>query len=375
MAYLFWASAIFLAYVFAGYPALLFVLARLRGRPHRRQAIEPSVSLVIAAHNEERQIGGKILNCLALDYPREKMEIIFASDGSSDRTMEIARSFEERGVRVVESGERRGKQHAQMLALQASRGEVIVFTDVGTRLEPDGLRRILANFADPAVGSVSSEDDVAGGEGKAERSYVNLEMRLRRMESRVNSVVSASGSFFAARRAACDVWHTDQTSDFFVPLNAVTMGMRSVVDPESVGRFDAAGTESAELARKIRTIVNGLHVFFNHLYLLNPRAYRFFSWQLVSHKLFRWLTPFAFLGLFTASAFLARSGVFYAAAFVLQASLYGAGALALATGRARRWKPIRMAGYFLLVNAATVLAWFSYLAGERFVTWQPTERN
>ena len=375
MAYVFWASAIFLAYVFAGYPALLFVLAKMRGRPHRRQPIEPSVSLIVTAHNEERQIGKKILNCLALDYPREKREIIVASDGSNDRTAEIARSFEEQGVNVMETGEHRGKQHAQMLALRASRGDVIVFTDAGTLLEPESLRRIVANFADPAVGSVSSEDSVADGEGKAEQSYVNLEMRLRRMESRVSSVVSASGSFFAARRAACNVWHTDQTSDFFVPLNAVTLGMRSVVDPESVGRFEAAGTESAELARKIRTVVNGLHVFFSHLYLLHPHANRFFAWQLVSHKLFRWLTPFALLALFAASAFLARNGVFYAAAFVLQVLLYATGALALATGRVRRWKPTRLAGYFLLVNAATVMAWFSYLAGERYVTWQPTERN
>ncbi len=375
MEYLFWASAIFLAYVFVGYPALLFLLARFRGRPHRRRPIEPFVSMLIAAHNEARLIRRKILNCLALDYPGDRLEIVVASDGSNDETAEIVRSFQPQGVQLVESAERRGKQHAQWLALKASHGEIIVFTDVGTELEPDGLRRIVANFADPSVGSVSSEDCLSGRAHGGERSYVNLEMWLRRLESRVNSVVSVSGSFFAARRATCDVWHTDQTSDFFVPLNAVTMGMRSVVDPEAVGRFDAAGTESAELKRKVRTIVNGLHVFFSHLYLLNPRTYRFFSWQLVSHKLFRWLTPFAFLALFIASLFLARTSHFYSAVFILQAVLYGAGALALATARIRRWKPIKLAGYFLLVNVATLLAWFSYLGGERFVTWQPTERN
>lgn len=374
MVYTFWVSAIFLVYVFAGYPALLFMLAKLRGRPHWRQPIEPNVSLVVAAHNEERFIGRKILNCLELDYPREKLEIIVASDGSSDRTAEIARSFEAQGLRVVESGERWGKQHAQMLALKASRGEVIVFTDVGTLLEPEGLQRIVANFADPAVGSVSSEDCLSGRVHGGERFYVGLEMWLRRLESRVGTVVSASGSFFAARRSVCENWHLDQTSDFFVPLHAISMGMRAVVDPASVGLYAASQSQNSELHRKVRTIVNGLHVFFAHARLLNPFRYGLVSWQLVSHKLCRWLIPFAMLALLIASLALWSNGVFYRLCASLLVAGLAIGVLGLAAGRLIDWKPLRLASYLLLGNAATVMAWSYFISGERFVTWQPTRR-
>lgn len=374
--WIFWSAAVFLLYTFAGYPILLRVLSLLRNRPYRRAPIEPAVSVIIAAHNEGRIISRKVLNCLELAYPKDKLEIIVASDGSTDNTAEVVRSFTDRGVKLIDIPERHGKGYAQRHARDIARGEILVFTDAAIELEPDGLQRIVSNFADPSVGCVSSEDRVFTQPRKAmgEQSYVQLEMNMRRMESQIGSLVTASGSFFAARRSVCQVWHSDQTSDFFVPLNTVTQGLRAVVDPESIGSYGLGRSEGDELKRKVRTIVNGLQVFFTHLHLLNPFRYGFFSWQLISHKLFRWLIPSAVVLLFVSNLFLWSSGRFYVLCLVLQGAMYGAGLLALAVRRLWQWKPMRLAGYFLLGNAATLMAWFYFLSGEKFVTWQPTQR-
>lgn len=372
----FWLAAAFLAYTFAGYPLLLWVVSAVRNRPHVRAAIEPRIAMIIAAHNEARGISKKLVNCLDLSYPKDKLEVIVASDGSSDKTADIVRSFADRGVKLVEIAERRGKQYAQLQGRLHSQGEILVFTDVGVELESDGLHKIASNFADPAVGCVSSEDRVLKEQktGMGEKSYVEFEMSMRRMESRIGSLVTASGSFFAARRSVCEDWHADQTSDFFVPLHAVARNLRAVVDPQSIGWYGLARNESDELKRKVRTIVNGLHVFFTHIHLLNAFRYGFFSWQLISHKLFRWLIPVGMALLFVSNCFLWPSGGFYRLVLLLQVGMYGAGLLALAARGLAQWKPIKLAGYFLLGNAATLMAWFYFLSGERFVSWQPTQR-
>lgn len=376
MLWVFWLAATFLAYAFGGYYLFLWVVSLYYKRPHQRGAIQPAVSIIIAAHNEASTISSKILNCLELNYPPEKYEILVASDGSDDGTPDIVRSFAHRGVRLIEIPDRSGKQYAQMLARDAATGEILVFTDAGVEFERESLQKIISNFADTSVGCVSSEDEIVRKKGwMGEQLYVEFEMRMRRLESRIGSLVTASGSFFAARRSVCHTWHIDQTSDFFVVLNTVSLGMRAVVDPESVGRYGLVRSERAELQRKIRTIVNGLAVFFAHKELLNPLRYGFFSWQLLSHKLFRWLTPFAMLLLFVSNLFLWTKGLFYQIALVSQAAMYAAGLLALSIDRSSVWKPIKLAGYFLLGNAATVMAWFYFLSGEKFVSWQPSQRG
>jgi hypothetical protein len=377
MVWLFWSAAALLLYTFAGYPLLLWLTSLWSQRPHRRAAIYPRVSLIVTAHNEAASIRRKILNCLELDYPPERREIIVASDGSEDSTTEVVNSFRDRGIQMIDLGERRGKQYAQMLARDIASGEILVFTDVNVLLGRDALREIVSNFADPAVGCVSSEDQVLTGTGSrvGERSYVQLEMWLRRLESRLGSLITASGSFFAARRNVCEEWHVDQTSDFFVPLHAIGMGLRAVVDPQSVGLYSAAGSEKAELHRKVRTIVNGLHVFFAHKEMLNPFRNGRVAWQLVSHKLCRWLTPFAILALLVSSFSLWHAGAVYRLCSAFLGGILLAGISALIAGRLAAWKPIRLAGYFLLGNAATLLAWSYFLSGERFVVWQPTRRS
>ena len=376
MAWLFWSSVAFLAYTFVGYPAMLWALSKVRNRIHQRGAIRPRVSLLITAYNEGERLRDKLANTLELEYPKDKLEVIVTSDGSEDDTVPVIESFADRGVRLLRLAQRHGKNHAQMLARDLSTGEILVFTDVSVQLARDALQNIVANFADSSVACVSSEDRVAsdlynrGGEG----AYVGFEMWLRRLESRIGSVVTASGSFFAARRELCARWHSDQTSDFFLPLHAVEQGERAVVDPLSLGYYAVARRSGVEFQRKVRTIVNGLHVFFTHARLLNPLRYPLTAWQLVSHKLCRWLVPFGMAGMLISSLLLYDAGWLYRACAVLQVALYGAGSLALLWERLLKIGVFKLASFFMLGNAATLAAWFKFCVGERFVVWQPTQR-
>lgn len=377
MATLFWLSVAFLAYTTLGYPLLIVLIGSLRRRVQHRAEIRPRVSLIIPCYNEGETLRRKIANSLALTYPKDQLEIIVVSDGSQDSPGDIVRQFPDPVLKFLELPERRGKHHAQMIARDASSGEVLVFSDASVQLDAQALERIVSNFADASVGCVSSEDDVVseGSSGLGERLYVRVEMWLRRMEASAGSLVGVSGSFFAARRSLCERWHPAQSSDFFLPLHCVQQGLRTVVDPDSRGHYGVTRKERAELYRKVRTIVHGLDVFFTHLELANPFRYGFFAVQLVSHKLLRWLVPFAALTLFISNAALWKAGPFYRATLVMQAVLYAGGALALVFGKLAPIKPLRVAGFFLLANAATLIAWLKFSTGERFVTWQPTRRS
>ncbi len=374
--WIFWSCAAFLGYTFVGYPLLVAVVALLRRRRNQRAPIVPFVTIIIPAHNEAGAIARKIENTLALDYPPDKREIIVASDGSTDETVEIAGSYSARGVRVVELAEHRGKHFAQMLAVEAARGEILVFTDSSVELDADALKKMISNFADPRVGCVSSEDEVLVGKRRwaGERVYVSLEMALRRLEARAGSLVGVSGSFFAARREVCTNWHPELSSDFFLPLHAVQQGMRATVDPQCLGRYGVVRSEKAELIRKVRTIVHGLDVLFRHAELLNPWRSGFFAIQLMSHKLFRWLVPFAAAAMLVANLAIRNDHPFYLLTLMLQLAVYGAGLVSLLAGPLALLKPLRVAGFFLLGNAATLMAWMYFLSGERFVTWQPSRR-
>lgn len=377
MVAIFWLSFAFLAYTFFGYPLLLWLLSLLRHHAHQRTEIFPSVSLIIAVHNEAAGIARKLENCLQLDYPQDKLEILVASDGSRDSTAQIVCSFPADRIRLVELPERRGKHHAQMIARDSSRGEILVFSDCSIHLPPDALRKIVSNFADPAVGCVSSEDRVVTAKDalQGEGSYIGFEMWLRRLESRVGSLVGASGSFFAARRDLCKDWHPGQSSDFFIPLHTAEHGLRTVVDPESVGQYGLTRSEKAEFQRKVRTIVHGLDVLFHHLPLLNPFRYGLFSWQLASHKLARWMAPFAAVVLFVSNVFLWNDGLLYQAALLAQGALYLTGLVAIGIKGLDNLKPFRFASFFLLGNAATLTAWLQFSLGERYVSWEPTHRS
>jgi glycosyltransferase involved in cell wall biosynthesis len=377
MVILFWFAFSFIVYTLVGYPTLLWIVSLFRRRTHERQPIYPTVSVIIVAHNEAAIIRDKIRNTLAFEYPKDKLEIIVGSDGSRDNTVEVIRSYAQEGVKLVESVERRGKHHLQMLARDTACGEMLVFTDTSIHTEPNVLAKMVSHFADDSIGAVSSVDKVFDTKKgwMGEHFYVYGEMGLRRLEAQVSSLVSLSGALFAVRRSLCDGWHPDQSSDFFLALHTVAKGLRAVIDPECPASLGVVRSEKAELSRKVRTIVHGLVVFFSHLALLNPFRYGLFSWQLASHKLFRWLLPFGVLAVLISNIFLWKAGLFYRVFLALQLTGYVAGLLSRLGGRAARLGLLKLASFFLLGNVATLVAWWKFCSGDKFVLWEPSRRS
>jgi cellulose synthase/poly-beta-1,6-N-acetylglucosamine synthase-like glycosyltransferase len=369
-------TAVFLVFhAYFGYPLSLRFLGLFRGRPVRKAPFLPSVTLIITACNEEKRIVPKMENTIHLEYPRERLQILVASDGSTDRTNEIVAGYEKHGVELFAIEQRRGKEYAQKEAVRRARGDILVFSDVATRLDPDGMSQIVSNFADPSVGCVSSEDRLAGTDGKpgGEGLYVRYEMWLRKLESRAGSLVGLSGSFFAARKEVCAEFSEEMQSDFRTLLNSIRLGLRGVIDSEAVGHYSAIADEKKEFDRKVRTVLRGLTVFFRHLEFLNPIRYGFFSYQYACHKLLRWLVPFLLTAAFAASACLSLRSVPYLFLFLAQSSFYAVGAAGAVRGESFKgiWKiPV----YFLTVNASILVAWGKFLIGERVVMWTPSER-
>lgn len=367
----FWGSGLLVMYAYVGYPCALMLLSCVRSRSVARATRAESVSFIITAYNEEARIREKIENTLAQDYPRALFDIVVASDCSSDATDEIVGEYAAR-VRLVRAPERGGKEAVQRLAIERATGSILVFSDVATALATDGVSTIVRNFADPAVGCVSSIDRFvdAAGRVSGEGLYVRYEMFLRSLETRVNSVVGLSGSFFAARREVCGKWFTDRQSDFSTLLNTVEMGLRGVLDVDSAGYYRNIVDERRERDRKIRTVVRGISVLRANLRMLNPIRYGLFAWQLASHKLCRWLVPFAMMAAALSNAFLAARSPFYAVTLAVQFFFY----IAAIGGLWTRIRLLQAPSFLLLANAAVLTAWFRYARGERITRWNPSER-
>ena len=367
---LLWCSVALVVYAYAGYPCVLMALTLFRDRPVKKAAITPRVSFVIAAHNEEQRIAEKIENTLCQDYSGA-MEIIVASDCSTDRTDDIVRSYGRR-LWLVRTRERCGKEAAQQLAVRSAVGKILVFSDVATALPPNAVSSIVKNFADPTVGCVSSIDRLVDAEGKAsgEGLYVRYEMWLRSLESRVSTLVGLSGSFFAARHDVCRQWASDRQSDFSTLLNAVHMGVRGVLDTDSVGYYRNIADDRREFERKVRTVVRGIAVLERNAGMLNPFRYGFFAWQLFSHKVCRWLVPFALIAAFVSNVFLIAHSPLYAATFLVQCLFYAAALVGLWTGAA----VLRIPMFFFVANLGVLTAWLRYARGERIASWNPSQR-
>jgi len=372
---LFWASIVCIVYTYFGYPLALYLMALSRRQEVRADPdYLPKVTLIVTVHNEQDRVEGKIINTLGIDYPRDRLEVIFASDASEDATDAIVQSHGHEGITLVRSPGRGGKENAQKLAIDHARGDIIVFSDVATMLEPDGIRKIVAAFADPGIGCVSSEDRFVNPDGSlsGEGAYVRYEMFLRSLESRINSVVGLSGSFFAARREVCRNWPTNLPSDFNTLLNSVRAGLRGVSDSASVGIYANIRDEQGEFDRKVRTITRGISALMANLELLDPSRYGIFSWQLFSHKLMRWCVPWFLAVAFCANLALAVKGRrIYRLAFLAQCALYALGTMDVTKIRGGA---LKIPYYFLQVNKAIAVAWLKYFKGERFVTWSPSKR-
>ena len=331
-------STAWFAFGYVGYPIALWLLRSLA--PRRSAATpaassQPSVSVIVAVHNGEHELTRKLEDTLAQAYTG-RLEVIVASDGSTDHTDAIAESFALRGVRLVSRTERRGKEAAQAAAIGEAKGDVLVLTDVSALLEPGAIEAIVRPFADPTIGGVSSEDvvDQGGGEGL----YVRYEMALRRLESEAATLVGLSGSFFAIRRELATPWPPHLASDFRCALEAARRGLRTVSAADARARFGTARAPGAEWQRKVRTVRRGLAVLFAYRELLHPRHGRV-ALALWGHKVARFTSPFALLVMLGASAAAAPASALAGLLLIAQLAFYALGAAALDGARARPLTP------------------------------------
>jgi cellulose synthase/poly-beta-1,6-N-acetylglucosamine synthase-like glycosyltransferase len=371
MVAIFLLSVVALAYVYAGYPAALRALVRIRGaRRVSRRPIEPRVALVISAFNEAPVIAGKIENALALDYPADRLQIAVVSDASTDATDDTVRQYAGRGVRLVRMDERRGKTAGLNAAVPRLDAEIIVFTDANAMFRPDALRMLVRNFADPSVGCVTGEAQYVAGDGTAadagERRYWSYEGTLKRLESEIGSMVGGDGAIYAIRASLWRTLPETAINDFLNPLQIVAAGWRNVYEPEAVCFEETAGEFRREYRRRVRIVSRSWRAVFQAEGVLNPFRVGLFAWCLFSHKVLRWFSG-AFAAVAAASA-LAIAIQLDQALRLLPLVLAGLATAAVVPALRRI---AASAGYGVVVSLASVVGVVNGTLGRVSGTWAP----
>jgi cellulose synthase/poly-beta-1,6-N-acetylglucosamine synthase-like glycosyltransferase len=369
---LFWVCVGLVVYTYAGYPLLIRAVAAVRPRPVEKADITPPVTVIVAAYNEEQSIAAKLETLLAQDYPKEALEILVASDGSTDRTDAIVTEHAERGVRLLHVAGRKGKTAAQNEAMKAVNGEVVVFTDATTEFAPDAVRRIVRPFADPRVGCVGGELTYVSkggtGVGQGGTSYWGYERSLKRTESAAGSLIGVSGCFYAVRKAVYKDIPPHLISDFVIALNTHEAGLRTVYEDEARCWEETLEQAGREFSMRIRVALRSYGALWEKRHLLNPFRHGLFAVQLLSHKVLRYAVSLFLVGILASSVALAREP-FYALALAGQVVFYGAAVAGHLKGK--RGGLLAKPHYFLLANLAALVALFKFLKGERMVVWQP----
>ena len=365
-----------MAFIYVGYPALMFALSLVFRRPVRRDDITPRVSVIIAAYNEERDIEAKLNNTLALDYPSDRMEIIVASDCSTDRTDEIVRSFRAQGVILRRQPGRFGKTIAQNRAAKAASGEILVFSDATTMYEPDAIRKIVRSFADHEVGCVAGQliyaDASSSAVGRGCRSYWGYEKFLRRCESDVGSLVGVSGCLYAVRRICHAQLPSDMIDDFAIAAEIHLRGLRVVYEPEAIAVEDTNRRAKDEFRMRVRVVKQTMSALNRYRHTLNPFRHKTFAFQIIAHKAMRYAIPFLLIAALASSGLAGDSVDWLRFAFLGQLALYGAAVVGFIGERLKvKLGPLAIPYYFVLVNVASLVAFLKVLRGEAYVTWEP----
>ena len=366
-AILFWASAALIVHTHAGYALVLALLARLRPDAPKPEAAElPHVSLIVAAKDEEAVIAEKVRNALSLDYPRERLEVIVASDGSTDRTVELAR---EAGADHVLDLPHAGKVRTQDRAVERANGAIVAFSDANTTLEPDALRRLVGPFADAQVGYVCGQVRFDGTNANQEGAYWRYELAVRGLESRLAGVTAGNGGLYATRREAYLVVDPRMGHDLSFPFNMVKRGWRPVYEPAAVAHEKATPDNLTEGRRKRRmmshvwpTVVRGG--------MLSPRGYGpLYAFQIASHRILRYASPFLHLVALGANLALLDEGVIYQVTFSIQLAAIAAALLASVVP----WRPLRLAQYYVLVTGSVLAGLWDWLRTGTPAGWEKAE--
>ncbi len=376
---IFFTSALLIVYVYCIYVIILYAVCRIRGRRHRlaHNGPDPHVSILIPAFNEEKRIKRRIENLLASDYPADKVEIIVASDGSSDRTAELAGAYAGEGVRVLEFESNRGRASVQNDGVSESKGGIVIFTDAETVFENNFIKMITSKFVDPTVGCVVGNlvyETRGTAVSSSEGIYFRYEKMIRRMESDLGILATATGACMAVRR---ELWR-DLTpiddSDFTTPLDVILQGSRVVYAPDAVAYDEPASSVRGEIRTRIRQTSKNLIGTLKRWGWKGWVRHPLVSWGLLSHKILRWLTPFFMLAAFISNLFLLDEGPFYRAAFTAQAAFYLLALAGFLGELSKRRVPLGSTVFsFCVANIGMGLGVIKGLAGRAPAAYKTTE--
>lgn len=368
-------------YVYFGYPLIILFLAAInRKTVNKDDTYEPMTSLIVAAYNEEAIIEEKLKNCLSLNYPKERLEIIIFSDASTDRTAAIVKQFEQDNITLLDLTERRGKTAGQNLAVTQATGEIIIFSDANALYREDAIRKIVRNFSDPSVGCVCGElvyySEDKSLIGDAENVYWDYEKFIKRQENRAASILGANGSIYAVRKELYSPLPDDIISDFIEPFKIVAQDYRVVYEPEAISFEQSTTNFIEEYHRKKRIINRSIFSLLHFKAFLNPVRYPLLSFQLFSHKILRWMIPIYLPIIFIVNLFLLNS-LFFRVTLGLQIIFYGTALLGYVLEK-NRWHNVFFYTpfYFCLVNIASLEAIVNlFIKRNKVVIWNPIRIN
>jgi cellulose synthase/poly-beta-1,6-N-acetylglucosamine synthase-like glycosyltransferase len=374
--FFFYLSVLMVFYVYVGYPVTVAFVGSVLRRKVRKSAFESGVTIIISAYNEEDNIRQTIENKLNQEYPREKLEIIVVSDGSTDRTDEIVREFGRQSVRLIRQVPRAGKTAAINKAVAEAGGEILVFSDANSLYSEDALRRIAHNFADPEVGYVTGKMIYTNPNGEPIgdgcTTYMRYENFLRTAETLVGSVVGVDGGIDAVRKSLYRPMAPDQLPDFVLPLSVVEQGFRVVYESRALLKEPALQTADDEYRMRVRVALRSFWALKDKRHMLSFRESRLYAWQLWSHKVLRYMS-FIFMGVaFVSNLWLLPLDNFYRLTFVLQACAY-IGVLLSPYFEKRGYKirVLYLFRYFVLLNVAAAHAFVKFIQGQKLVMWTP----
>lgn len=378
MEILFWLSFSLIFYAYIGYPVLLMLAALLFKRPVRKAVIEPKVSVIMSAFNEEKSIFPRIQNLLSQDYPEDKLEILIGSDGGADKTDEIVSDFKIDRVRFFRFVKNLGKPQVLRSLVEEAHGSILIFTDARQEFDRQAIRSLVQNFADPQVGSVSGElyfkkdETQSSGVAKGMNVYWRYEKFLRKLESDMGSMLGATGAIYAIqKRLFPDELPTDVlVDDMYIPLSIVAKGHRAVFETQAIA-FDRPSHEGMqEFKRKVRTLTGNYQILFHLPGLLIPGVSPV-AWQLISHKLMRLLVPFFLILLFVSNLMLIYHP-FYQSLAILQGLFYGLAAMEAVKRNAQEGKKgIGAIPYmFCLLNYSAFIAFVQFVRGGQKIAWE-----
>lgn len=379
-------ASVALFHTYALYPFVLRLLRTRRREPvtpngrlditHNASHTWPTISVIIPFHNEDQWVARKLENTLSWDYPTDRLEIIAVSDGSTDQTNATLESYAGR-VRVVSYHPRWGKPTALNRGAELAHGEIFVFTDANVLLQPKAIRAMIAQYEDRTIGGVSGRIALRAegtDEPLGEGLYMRYEQSLYHLESATGTMVGADGAFFSIRRELFIQLPPDTIADdLAIALQVIARGRRVVYEAEAHGAELVIPNVRAEFCRKVRMIVGGYQALWRFRHLLNPLRFPLVSFQLVSHKLLRWWTPF-FLGTVFVSAAINADNALFAVALAVQCAFYGLAILGWGSAKLRRWGGVYLPYYFCATNLAAVQGLWRFLYGRQAITWEKVGR-